>query len=347
MAEDNGIVTAPVSIRDVNKAIGARHTDVAALLTDTSVNMWAKYKGERIASIAPISFADRCNNLFGLTHGTYTTWAALKAAYDGDLNGWGYNRPIGGAASPYRLTDFNGYDHSAYPLVNGFTVDKLVVQGGRWTASCFSNPEGEGSKSVSLKDFSTQMYFGVALLDSGGNVVYHGTSSNANDTFVTFTLTGINQATYTAWPFLCTEAITPTIGSFAKNYTFWTLPKVSPTTMRVTSSSDPSYYGIEADGAWTNAEHTRIEITVSSTKSNYTGGIYIRTLGRNWTQPAQNSLGEKDSGAITITSAPFTRVFSDMLSTYNYHAQVVIQTTGTQTAVIEVPIRDDYFGSQI
>lgn len=140
MAYDSttGIISAPVSFRDVQRALGTSRHYLNELCTHQNINVWAKYK--------PVSF-----NLIDTTkHPTSgiawldankewngsAQWWKLRGLDDNtteegrnriacgfsipfrdsdslvsntDLGDWVFHRPTGGASSPYRLIDFNKY----------------------------------------------------------------------------------------------------------------------------------------------------------------------------------------------------------------------------------------------
>lgn len=100
MSNANGIITAPVSITDdVAKVLGVGSSDLGTLCKTEKINMWSKY--------APMQH-------FKISELTESEWKA--AAYG--FKKLGFYRdvrplPTGGDASPYRLTDFIGYNHNA------------------------------------------------------------------------------------------------------------------------------------------------------------------------------------------------------------------------------------------
>lgn len=142
MAYNNGIVTAPVSINDVQRALGSGNTDLGTLCTDTSINKWAWYKPIKYTKIGMLSENDRKNAFYGLFFRENTaaknllkssspTVDMFNAAASSNYE-WSYIRPMGGAASPYRLTDFvgetnnKGYKHATKPpfdILGDWTVE--------------------------------------------------------------------------------------------------------------------------------------------------------------------------------------------------------------------------------
>lgn len=127
MAYSNGIITAPVSIYDVQKALGINTNDVGGLCTSVKINKFARFKPVRYASIPPITDANRKSVSHGITiptpeRGTSLTGTLIMDACELD---WSYSLPSGGSSSPYRLTDFAnaenpssyGYFHNAVPPI--------------------------------------------------------------------------------------------------------------------------------------------------------------------------------------------------------------------------------------
>ncbi len=132
MSYNNGIITAPVNTSDVGQAIGCSSHDVKTLCSYADINPWATYKPEATGSAAPLTFADRQANNFGLKVGTeYTGANIVTSIRNGTFSGgWTYTRL--GTSNYGRLTDFvsedgkSGYDHnvpSPFPtLQDGFYI---------------------------------------------------------------------------------------------------------------------------------------------------------------------------------------------------------------------------------
>lgn len=119
MGYNSGIVTMPVSIRDVQNALGDGNTDLGTLCKSDNINKWSWYKPVDYAKIGVITENERKSVHYGLSpvslsymlsmlrgdisHSNYSTeWNNAK----GQIAEWIYTKPNGGASSPYRLTDF-------------------------------------------------------------------------------------------------------------------------------------------------------------------------------------------------------------------------------------------------
>ena len=144
MAYDNGITNAPISIYDVQRALGTNEQDLGSLCKHANINPMAKYKPVRYSKLSPLTDAEFKSTNYGLVTGS-----VFNASDSNPSNTWTYNKPTGGSSQPYRLTDFDGYDNLACPPfafeVSGElassvglsfyinSVAKEVYTGMRWT----------------------------------------------------------------------------------------------------------------------------------------------------------------------------------------------------------------------
>lgn len=150
---DSGIISAPVSIDDVKRALGESSNDLATLCKSENINIWSKYKPisckgefkeypirEDSEEIVTSSYSNytcvvRCgmnipmdtyknlrNNYGGegfAINGCYNLYADNIYGRVGGIHGdtttsvSGKHFPKGGANSPYRLSDFRNYNSKA------------------------------------------------------------------------------------------------------------------------------------------------------------------------------------------------------------------------------------------
>ena len=121
---ETGIISAPVSIDDVKRALGESSNDLATLCKSENILLWAKYK--------PTNYSiDFVNDTLNSDKQTWTATDKTKAWWLGEarryqtvynfnvvnslkqakqIGAWNYNRPAGTPNSPYRLSDFIGYN---------------------------------------------------------------------------------------------------------------------------------------------------------------------------------------------------------------------------------------------
>lgn len=150
---DSGIISAPVSIDDVKRALGESSNDLATLCKSENINIWSKYKPisckgefkeypirEDSEEIVTSSYSNytcvvRCgmnipmdtyknlrNNYGGegfAINGCYNFYIDNVYGRVGNIHGdtttsvSGKHFPKGGANSPYRLSDFRNYNSKA------------------------------------------------------------------------------------------------------------------------------------------------------------------------------------------------------------------------------------------
>lgn len=186
-----GIVTAPVSFADVNSVLGTSHTSLGLLCTDNNIKMWAKYKPVVKNLISTIDQLDSnkqwkdtatwwkgTNSNCGITYTSYTTVAAARTAIINKTAIWSYTKPSGGSSSPYRLTDFNQYDHNALPPCTGTSApDAYLRAGAEWKVIAIPTmATGLNLRLNNVGNF-VNYYYLVAVFDGSGNLKFLQTSS--------------------------------------------------------------------------------------------------------------------------------------------------------------------------
>lgn len=214
---ETGIISAPVSIDDVKRALGESSNDLATLCKSENINMWAKYKPACYPSPFPDNWYKARDGNYGISVPNYSNLESLYNAYfiDGDKNhdnGYSYERPSGGSAEPYRLGDFRGYNNKATSPIYEFLVTARATSNSGVSGSCgfrVNPPTGEDNR-VNLGDIgiTKDCYFGFALFKEG-KPVYFRTESNpvSNGNFqvqIGGNGSSLATGTYVAIPFLST-----------------------------------------------------------------------------------------------------------------------------------------------
>lgn len=150
---DSGIISAPVSIDDVKKALGESSNDLATLCKSENINIWSKYKPISCkGDFKEYPIREDSDEIVTSSYNKYTcvvrcgmnipmdTYKNLRNNYGGEgfaINGCsnfhrdniygivggihgdtstrvsGKHFPKGGANSPYRLSDFRNYNSKA------------------------------------------------------------------------------------------------------------------------------------------------------------------------------------------------------------------------------------------
>lgn len=261
------------NIRDVlNAAGGSVGSDATSFFTsEAKINPFSKHKPVILAldfcqdydSSQPNYRADwwiGTNRNCGLVPKQVSSYKDIPDAMDGDLNGWSYELPTGGALAPFRLGDFRGYDTDAIPMLSGFTVASRVSNqftSNHVTGACLLAPEG--GTSLSFADFPVfkNYYLGMYLVQvSGSQYRYKTSEKTLGDGGSTVEISSYDLPTgnWIAYPFICSviqDGVTEDDGSY------WTLPKNNAASFVVVSSN----VSIRID-AYKNTSFSNIEVNV-------------------------------------------------------------------------------------
>lgn len=180
MAFANNVITAPVSIYDVQRCLGLSSNDVGTLCASERIKRWAKFKpvniggtygGSTYINTYPLlnsstkrwdeslSFqwwrdTNRHNNLsrYGIIPVIATSASALYTKY-AEGGEWLYYPPMGGSNYPYRLIDFNQYYHNA-PEPAGLEIGNFTKNiTGSWTISFALPSSQDDADPVSQRNY--------------------------------------------------------------------------------------------------------------------------------------------------------------------------------------------------
>lgn len=140
-----------------------RKVDLGRLCTHANINKWSKYKPVRFPKDGELTEAEWKSTNYGLGSGT------TGDVYSG--------KPIGGSISPFRISDFVGYNHDAKPPVS---VEIISVNGA--TSAPFRIYKDEDASiefklipgDIDPKDLSNETVREKILIRVGGLGVYHG-----------------------------------------------------------------------------------------------------------------------------------------------------------------------------
>lgn len=203
MGYAGGVIYKPVSIYDIQQALGTSENDLGTLCTRTSINMWAKYKPIDFNAIGTITDTNRANKNYGIKDipdwSRITNMLSFLFGTPSSSNApncgnkpvyWVWDYPKGGASSPYRQTDFvnpssttQGYFHNAEKPIGGINSDTFNY-GSDGKIRIIYAIGAQSAMTIKLSDLSYQiqfswstMYFGVALcrIDVTPNVNYIAT----------------------------------------------------------------------------------------------------------------------------------------------------------------------------
>lgn len=268
MSHSNGKITKPVTIADIRLTLGTSSNNVGYLCSNKHglTNMWAKYKPVVWAKW----FIDRdtlatwwkgqAENC-GIIPCSVSHYSQIIAKMDGDMNGWVYDAPKGGENSPFRMLDFDGYNHNARCPVGGFTTQGSIDPG--------SVAIGQVEEMISQDDELTladinyqgisSSYFGIMIV-KGGSVVKRATATQPLSSGMysaQVSTTGLAKGEYLVYPFLCTSKQTDGQSDVAGTY--FTIPGTMPATLKIEDA-----VSILITAKYTYTGNTRTGITYST-----------------------------------------------------------------------------------
>lgn len=134
MTVSNGKITAPISMKDPYTCLGvgasANGYDLGYICSDLhkKINPYSKKKPVKYAHMAPADNVEwwratdeRCGFSFPSTE--------IVIANQDEDGVWVYEPPVGGDSSPYRLLDFEGYNHAASHEWIALNIPSTIVFG--------------------------------------------------------------------------------------------------------------------------------------------------------------------------------------------------------------------------
>jgi hypothetical protein len=160
MSYSNNIITAPVSISDVQNVLGVSDNKLSVLCTHSNINKWSKFKPIRSDIQGSLSDFSASDGNWGLTIPTIEDINNLVSEYPNAK--WEYNLPRGaGNQEYYRLRDFNGYNHAAVPPVrSGHKKGEVISINGYDLPSMKYEVETtpNGENNLQLSDFNSNIW---------------------------------------------------------------------------------------------------------------------------------------------------------------------------------------------
>ena len=182
MINDEEVIQAPVSIDDVQKVLNTNTSDIGSLCTNASINMWSKHKPVKGGGLFSINIVGKGIKIPYAT--TITDFMELIT--NGRALDWSYDKPTGGIYSPYRLADFNGYDHYAncmfYYLDNkslSFTFrtdDYLQIN-----IAAIKDGNAGANTQLTINDLNISKYYFGAAIEYNNNIITIVTNATTLD----------------------------------------------------------------------------------------------------------------------------------------------------------------------
>ena len=186
MSYSGGKVTAPINQYDIQRAVSNSSPHLNVLITQGTINKWAKFKPVRKAlkDTTGQLKSDKTwkddsdwwkgtNGKCGISYNTYSSLSSLKTAIDGQSGVFSYLRPNGGDNAPYRWVDFNEYNGNAPAPTIDFNATDAVMQPNAVMIVSVAN-SFIGGDNLILSDISglDSMYFTAFFYDSQGTLKF-------------------------------------------------------------------------------------------------------------------------------------------------------------------------------
>lgn len=330
MALANNKITAPVSVDDVKSLLGESSNDLATLCKSSKINVWAKYKPTVFPSPFPDDWYKSKDGNYGLNitvDNRVSSWSALVAEYSKANNGYSniYNRPSGGATSPYRLGDFRGYNHKAKPEISDYLAASNYMEDSQISLSVAYNAVTVDGDQVSYNaiDAFRDLYFGYVITDiSGKTLKLIATASTTSSYEVRLAARTLLAGTYRLYPMFCNV-------DYSTNHTLramycYAVPNLAGgkiMTVRTASETEASKYAsIFAEYTFAN---TRIKVTIKAKERVTNIGIYF-CYQSNPTKGQALLVGEYSTRIDSIASGETESVtFTNPLSGKSYLVYVM------------------------
>lgn len=331
MALSNNKITAPVSVDDVADCLGMnRSSTLADLCTSSKINVWAKYKPTVFPSPFPDDWYKSKDGNYGLNitvDNRVSSWSALVAEYSKANNGYSniYNRPSGGATSPYRLGDFRGYNHKAKPEISDYLAASNYMEDSQISLSVAYNAVTVDGDQVSYNaiDAFRDLYFGYVITDiSGKTLKLIATASTTSSYEVRLAARTLLAGNYRLYPMFCNV-------DYSTNHTLramycYAVPNLAGgkiMTVRTASETEASKYeSIFAEYSFAN---TRIKVTLKAKERVTNIGIYF-CYQSNPTKGQALLVGEYSTRIDSIASGETKSVtFTNPLSGKSYLVYVM------------------------
>lgn len=203
MPYNNGIITAPVSVYDIQNAIGSQSGDLGTLILYGNINMWAKFKPvckEVIDTTPQLNSDNSWNgsvsnpwwkgtlNDYGIAYaggmvtinfqrsGIIDALTSILSKINGGLNGWTYVHPAGGRYEPFRYLDFNRYNAYAKNPISGLTAQDVAASATSEFSAMIDYRESGSGVPVEARDhlvpediIGSGWYLGFAIYKRSGN----------------------------------------------------------------------------------------------------------------------------------------------------------------------------------
>lgn len=362
MSYSNGKIseTDPVSVTDVRTALSSSSKDVGTLCSSPSVNVWAKYKPVPLAEIVPLrssAWWKGTSGKCGMDITTYTSLTALFAALSGGNYQWGREQVTGGTSAPYRLLDFQGYNHNAENPVGAIGGTSYTISSGKITIQY--DIAAVGSDNITISDIEIngdsldEYYLGIyAYGGTGSTSSFYCTASQpfTQSTDMSIEITGLTDSyvgTYNVIPFF--SSVHLSLNGQAQAGTFLSANKQG---VQITINGAGTLYYIIAMGNWADTSFTSIEWSALGTNNNssaisatFSVYLYRKTAAQSY--GAGEFVKNLYSGSVSLPAQTADYSVVDQTDTVtgydpDYEYYLAVTTNAAQSTTTYYPLEDYY-----
>lgn len=334
MALANGKITAPVSVDDVKSVLGESSNDLAALCKSSKINVWAKYKPTVFPSPFPDDWYKAKDGNYGINitvENGKNNWKDLVAEYSKANNGYGtlYDKPTGGASSPFRLGDFRGYFHNANPEVKDYLSTNVFIRESDTnqilTEHNFVSVDG---LQISYFDFAAfrDKYFGYIITDkSKSTLMFITTASSVGSFTVPLPKNALPVGDYRAFPMFCSFNYSSV--HTLHHMTCYAIPNLAGgKLMSVINASEAVMAKFKSISAKYTFANTRIAVTLTTTENGQAANIGIYCCFQSDPTKGQSMVIGEYSQRIDRISFGETKIvnFTNLLRNKSYLIYVIV-----------------------
>lgn len=211
MANSNNIISGSVrQIADVKTVLGESVNTLSGLCKSTKINWWSKKKPVQFTGTRSSTWWKSRTQDCGINPYQLSSVADVINHCDGTENGWTYERP-NGSTYPYRLLDFQGYNHNARAVISNIRVSPTtVVRTSAGKLSVISTMPISSDSQLTLADMGSMAdcYLGLYAKMTTGSTARCGAntiklSANGGDAFELST-NGWTAGSWRVYPFITT-----------------------------------------------------------------------------------------------------------------------------------------------
>ena len=211
MANSNDIISGSVrQIADVKTVLGESVNTLSGLCKSTKINWWSKKKPVQFTGTRSSTWWKSRTQDCGINPYQLSSVADVINHCNGTENGWTYLRP-NGSTYPYRLLDFQGYNHNARAIISNIRVSPTtVVRTSAGKLSIISSMPVSSDSQLTLADMGSMVdcYLGLYAKMTTGSTARCGAntiklSANGGDAFELST-NGWTAGTWRVYPFITT-----------------------------------------------------------------------------------------------------------------------------------------------